>query len=74
VAYHDPHVPELSAFGLRHTELEAGLDGADVAVIVTAHPSVDHDAVARTAPATVDFRGVTRHLEGAPVVRLGAPS
>jgi UDP-N-acetyl-D-glucosamine dehydrogenase len=74
VVYHDPHVPELSAFGLRHTELEAALDGADVAVIVTAHPSVDHDAVAGTAAVTVDFRGVTRHLEGAPVVRLGAPS
>jgi UDP-N-acetyl-D-glucosamine dehydrogenase len=74
VVYHDPYVPELHALGLRHVDLGDGLDGADVAVIVTAHPGVDHDAVARTAPATVDFRGVTRHLVDAPVVRLGAPS
>jgi hypothetical protein len=35
-------------------------------VIVTAHPSVDHAAVVRSAPRTVDFRGVVRSLELAP--------
>ena len=40
-------------------------------MIVTAHPGVDHEAVARSAPATVDFRGVTRHLRDAPVLQLG---
>jgi UDP-N-acetyl-D-glucosamine dehydrogenase len=72
VVYHDPHVPELPQLGLRHQELEDGLREADVAVIVTAHPGVDHDAVARGAPATVDFRGVTRHLRDAPVLQLGS--
>src|SRR4051795_6833921 len=59
VVYHDRHVPRLQALGLEHVDLEAGLAGADVAVIVTAHPDVDHEAVARVAPITVDFRGVT---------------
>jgi UDP-N-acetyl-D-glucosamine dehydrogenase len=55
-------VPELSSLGLSHTELADGLEGADLAVIVTAHPGVDHEAVWRAAPRTVDFRGVTRHM------------
>jgi UDP-N-acetyl-D-glucosamine dehydrogenase len=36
------------------------LDGADLALIVTAHPGVDHDAIAERAPLVVDLRGVTR--------------
>src|SRR5215216_4990391 len=59
IAYHDPYVPELKSFGLRNTDLEQALDGADIALIVTAHPGVDHDHIAATVP-TVDFRGVTR--------------
>jgi UDP-N-acetyl-D-glucosamine dehydrogenase len=73
VRYHDPYVPELSSLGLSHTELADGLDGADLAVVVTAHPGVDHEAVWRTAPRTVDFRGVTRHLrEAAGELPVGA--
>ena len=33
-------------------------------VIVTAHPGVDHDAVAERAPLVVDLRGVTRGIAG----------
>jgi UDP-N-acetyl-D-glucosamine dehydrogenase len=62
VRYHDPYVPELSAFGLRHVELADALDGADLAAIVTAHPGIDHEAVVRAVPSAVDFRGVTRHV------------
>jgi UDP-N-acetyl-D-glucosamine dehydrogenase len=69
VVYHDPHVPELPQLGLRHYDLDEGLREADVAVIVTAHPGVDHETVARAAPATVDFRGVTRHLRDAPLLQ-----
>jgi UDP-N-acetyl-D-glucosamine dehydrogenase len=64
IAYHDPYVPELRSFGLRNTELEQALDGADVALIVTAHPGIDHDYIAATVP-TVDFRGVTRRERAA---------
>jgi UDP-N-acetyl-D-glucosamine dehydrogenase len=62
VVYHDPHVPELPEHGLRSVDLDAALEGADLVVIVTAHPQVDHAAVVRRAPMTLDLRGVTRGL------------
>ena len=67
VAYHDPHVPELPQFGLRHTELGGDVD---LAVIVTAHPGVDHGAVVETSRAVLDLRGVTRRLDDAKVQQL----
>jgi len=70
LAYHDDHVAELSEFGLRSEPLAAGLEGADVAVIVTAHPGLDVQAVVDGAPLVVDFRGVTRGLEAENLVRL----
>ena len=39
---------------------DEALEGCDLAVIVTAHPGVDHDAIAERAPLVVDLRGVTR--------------
>jgi UDP-N-acetyl-D-glucosamine dehydrogenase len=65
VRYHDPHVPELTEHDLRSVALDDALDGIDLAVIVTAHPSVDHGAVVERAPQVLDLRGTTRHL-GAP--------
>jgi UDP-N-acetyl-D-glucosamine dehydrogenase len=62
LSYHDPHVPELETLGLRSAELPAAADGADLAIIVTAHPSVDHAAIASSAQLTLDLRGVTRSL------------
>ena len=63
VAYHDPHVPELIDLGLRNAELPAAADGVDLAIIVTAHPSVDHRAIAESAQLTLDLRGATRGLD-----------
>jgi UDP-N-acetyl-D-glucosamine dehydrogenase len=60
VVYHDPHVPELSELSLTATDFDDALDGADLAVIVTAHPGVDHDAVVVRAPLVLDLRGITR--------------
>jgi UDP-N-acetyl-D-glucosamine dehydrogenase len=65
VSYHDPHVPELTEHDLQSVALEDALEGIDLAVIVTAHPSVDHGAVVERAPQVLDLRGTTRHL-GAP--------
>jgi UDP-N-acetyl-D-glucosamine dehydrogenase len=62
VSYHDPFVPELSGLGLRNVDLADALGAADLAVIVTAHPGVDHESVVRTAPLVVDLRGTTRAL------------
>src|SRR5262245_22254089 len=45
LAYHDPHVPELGELGLRNSPLPAAADGVDLAIIVTAHPTVDHREV-----------------------------
>jgi UDP-N-acetyl-D-glucosamine dehydrogenase len=69
--YHDPHVPSLTEFDLHSLPLEDALVDADLALIVTAHPSVDHELVSRHARLVVDLRGVTRSFDGAGnVVRL----
>jgi len=67
VAYHDPHVPELPQFGLHSAEPTSP---CDLAVIVTAHPQVDHERIAAEAPRTLDLRGVTRRLGIATAERL----
>jgi UDP-N-acetyl-D-glucosamine dehydrogenase len=60
LAYHDPHVPALDDSGLRSLSFDDALENCDLALIVTAHPGVDHDAIAERAPLVVDLRGVTR--------------
>jgi UDP-N-acetyl-D-glucosamine dehydrogenase len=64
VRYHDDHVAQLPVLGLSSVPLDAELAEADLAVIVTAHPGVDHATVAAQLP-TVDLRGVIRR---APIV------
>jgi UDP-N-acetyl-D-glucosamine dehydrogenase len=71
LSYHDPHVPALPELGLTSTPLERTLADADLALIVTAHPGVDHEEIARRARLVVDLRGVTRRSGAAEnVVRL----
>jgi UDP-N-acetyl-D-glucosamine dehydrogenase len=70
VSYHDPHVPALKDFALGSRPLEQGVKEADLVVIVTAHPDVDHELVAKRARLLVDLRGVTRASSAANVVRL----
>jgi len=70
IAYHDPHVPELSEFGLKSVDLAAELPAADIACIITAHPEVDHERVVREAQLVLDFRGVTRGITAPNLVRL----
>src|SRR4051794_27452686 len=69
LSYHDPHVPDIDELGLRSAEMPAAADGADLALIVTAHPSVDHRAIAERAQLTLDLRGVTRAM-GAGALQL----
>ena len=47
--YHDPHVPTLRDHGLQSVSLDDALQDADLTVIVTAHPQVDHELVAQRA-------------------------
>ncbi len=70
LAYHDPHVPELPDLGLSSLPLEEALRDADLALIVTAHPTVDHALAAERARVVVDLRGVTRGAPVANTVRL----
>jgi UDP-N-acetyl-D-glucosamine dehydrogenase len=70
LSYHDPHVPALNDFGLKSVPLEDALTDVDLALIVTAHPSVDHELVAQRARIVVDLRGVTRSMSVGNVVRL----
>jgi UDP-N-acetyl-D-glucosamine dehydrogenase len=70
LGYHDAHVPELPRLGLASQPLDALLGGADLAILVTAHPGIDYPALAARVP-LLDLRGVTRHApEGAAAVRL----
>jgi UDP-N-acetyl-D-glucosamine dehydrogenase len=66
--YHDAFVPELPEHGLHSMPLSDVLADADIAVIVTAHPGVDHDAAVAQVPLALDLRGVTQR--SARVVRL----
>jgi UDP-N-acetyl-D-glucosamine dehydrogenase len=70
VVYHDPHVPNLSELNLGSTPLEEAITDADLALIVTAHPEVDHELLTRRARLVVDLRGVTRESSTPNVVRL----
>jgi len=66
--YHDPFVDELPELGLRSHPLDEAIAGADLALIVTAHPGIDHDAVVAQVPLALDLRGVTRRSGGRAVL------
>jgi UDP-N-acetyl-D-glucosamine dehydrogenase len=66
LVYHDDYVPELPEYGLRSEWPE----NADCTVIVTAHPDLDLERVVRESSIVVDFRGVTRGIEAANLIRL----
>jgi UDP-N-acetyl-D-glucosamine dehydrogenase len=68
VRYHDPHVAELPQFALQSTG--ASPADADLVVIVTVHPGVDHETLAREAHLLLDLRGITRPLSVATAHRL----
>jgi UDP-N-acetyl-D-glucosamine dehydrogenase len=70
VVFHDDYVGQLHEFDLSSEPLEEALPGADCAVIVTAHPDLEVERVVREAPLVIDFRGVTRGIEAANLVRL----
>jgi UDP-N-acetyl-D-glucosamine dehydrogenase len=68
--YHDPHVPALPDYDLRSVPLADALRDADLALIVTAHPGVDHDLAGECARVVLDLRGVTRGAAKSNTVRL----
>ncbi len=68
--YHDPFVAQLTALGLTNTDLTDAVHGADAVVLVTAHPGIDHLAIAHEASLFVDLRGITRGIDAPNIVRL----
>jgi UDP-N-acetyl-D-glucosamine dehydrogenase len=70
VSYHDPHVPALSDYGLVSIPLDEAVADSDLVLVVTAHPDVDYELVARRARLMLDLRGVTRSSRLGSVVRL----
>jgi len=68
--YHDRFVPELPEHGLHSEPLDDALEDADLLLIVTAHPGVDHDAAVARVPLALDLRGVTRRTGGGRAVLL----
>jgi UDP-N-acetyl-D-glucosamine dehydrogenase len=70
LAYHDEHVPALPQFELESLPFDEALQGADAAVIVTAHPGVDWQALVDRAALVIDFRGVTRGIKADNLIRL----
>jgi UDP-N-acetyl-D-glucosamine dehydrogenase len=85
VTYHDPFVPKFHIGGdVFHRErvdlvsvplTRAALRACDIAIIVTAHRSVNYRLVVENAPLVVDSANATRRLAHTEkVVRVGAPS
>jgi UDP-N-acetyl-D-glucosamine dehydrogenase len=70
LVYHDPYVPALPEFELQSVALAEATSGADAIVLVTAHPGIDHAALAQRAQLFIDLRGVTRGLTAENLVRL----
>jgi UDP-N-acetyl-D-glucosamine dehydrogenase len=68
--YHDPHVPTLPDYDLQSAPLADALRDADLALIVTAHPGVDHELASECARVVLDLRGVTRGAKQGNTVRL----
>ncbi|WP_249012134.1 nucleotide sugar dehydrogenase [Conexibacter sp. DBS9H8] len=68
--YHDPYVASLAELSLTSVPLPEALAGADAVVLITAHPGIDHLAIARDAALFVDLRGVTRGVDAPNIVRL----
>jgi UDP-N-acetyl-D-glucosamine dehydrogenase len=68
--YHDPHVPSLPDVGLESQPLPDAVADADAVVLVTAHPGIDHAAIAREAALFVDLRGITRGQHADNLIRL----
>ena len=70
VHYHDPHVPTLNQHDLHSLPLDEALADADLTLIVTAHPGVDHDLVLQRSTLVLDLRGITRRSPIKDAVRL----
>jgi UDP-N-acetyl-D-glucosamine dehydrogenase len=72
VSFHDPHVPSLEWNGTRlaSVDLEQGLAGADVVVIVTDHSDYDYARIVAGSKAVVDTRNATKGIVSEKILKL----
>jgi UDP-N-acetyl-D-glucosamine dehydrogenase len=72
VTYSDPFVPSVQIDGVQilASEMNAALQQADCAVIITDHSSVDYQAVVRDAQLVVDTRNALRGIASDKIIRL----
>jgi UDP-N-acetyl-D-glucosamine dehydrogenase len=70
IRYHDPYVPSLPDLELQNVSLDEATTDADAIVLVTAHPGIDHAAIAHRASLFIDLRGITRGRRASNLVRL----
>ena len=70
LSYHDEYVPALPSLDLENVSLDPAVEEADAVVLVTAHPGIDYQDVAKRSPLFVDLRGITRGITADNLVRL----
>jgi UDP-N-acetyl-D-glucosamine dehydrogenase len=68
--YHDPYIPSMPDLELESRPIDEIVPAADAVVLVTAHPGIDHAAIAQQANLFVDLRGITRGQPAANIIRL----
>jgi UDP-N-acetyl-D-glucosamine dehydrogenase len=73
LSYTDPYVPTVreEGFALESVDIGGGrLGTVDCVVILTAHPNIDYDQVAREAQLVVDTRNALHRCDSPHVIRL----
>jgi len=73
LSYSDPFIPVVREEGIELDSLDlknGTLKDVDCVAILTAHPGVDYDAVAKAAPLVVDTRNALQGCKAGHVVRL----
>jgi UDP-N-acetyl-D-glucosamine dehydrogenase len=72
VAYNDPHVPCLKLDGqtLQSVELFAGIQEADLVVIVTNHSAYPYPQIVEAARQVLDTRNATKGIVSAKIVKI----
>jgi hypothetical protein len=56
--------------GSSSVPIDEGVEGADAALLMTAHPGIDYGVLASRVPLFIDFRVATRGIQAESLVRL----
>jgi UDP-N-acetyl-D-glucosamine dehydrogenase len=70
LVFHDPHVCEIPGFPVLGVSYDDAVAGTDLAIIVTAHPGVDHEGLLERVPQVLDLRGELRKAPATNLIHL----